>query len=208
MRRERPSRGRNRTAEFDPDLADPVGVPHSQAPLYLSHRVASLPPKHEERPMIVHDLSTDVVSKMIRSDLAGATEEPPSQIEPFDFCGCTCGVASFIGSPPWEFHSSGDEVLHVLAGSSKLTVRQEGEEGLLPQKRGARRRDDAAHDPPRGWPPLLGRSRILETRSILWRLATTATHTHLGRPPGCHEGLLRGIFTHRPRRHPSAAERR
>jgi quercetin dioxygenase-like cupin family protein len=65
---------------------------------------------------------------MIRSDLAGVTEEPPSQIEPFDFCGCTCGVASFIGRPPWEFHSSGDEVLHVLAGSSKLTVRQEGEE--------------------------------------------------------------------------------
>jgi mannose-6-phosphate isomerase-like protein (cupin superfamily) len=65
---------------------------------------------------------------MIRSDLAGATEEPPSQIEPFDFCGCTCGVASFIGRPPWEFHSSGDEVLNVLAGSSKLTVRQEGEE--------------------------------------------------------------------------------
>ena len=78
--------------------------------------------------MIVYDLSTDAVSKMIRSDLAGATEEPPSQIEPFDFCGCTCGVASFIGRPPWEFHSSGDKVLHVLAGSSKLTVRQEGEE--------------------------------------------------------------------------------
>ena len=65
--------------------------------------------------MIVHDLSTDAVSKMIRSDLAGATEEPPSQIEPFDFHGCTCGVASFIGRPPWEFHSSDDELLHVLA---------------------------------------------------------------------------------------------
>ena len=164
--------------------------------------------------MIVHDLSTDALSKMIRSDLAGATEEPPSQIEPFDFCGCTCGVASFIGRPPWEFHSSGDEVLHVLAGSSKLTVRQEGEElvrtvargrsrdhpeGLLAQKRGARRCDDAAHDPPRGWPPLLGRSRILEARPILWCLATTATHTHLGRPPGCHEGLLRGMERTRSR---------
>ena len=77
--------------------------------------------------MIVHDLSTDAVSKMIRSDLAGATEEPRSQIESFDFHGCTCGVASFIGRPPWEFHSS-DELLHVLAGSSQLTVRQESEE--------------------------------------------------------------------------------
>ena len=65
--------------------------------------------------MIVHDLSTDAVIKMIRSDLAGATEEPPSQIEPFDFHGCTCGVASFIGRPPREFHSSDDELLHVLA---------------------------------------------------------------------------------------------
>jgi hypothetical protein len=74
--------------------------------------------------MIVHDLSTDAVSKMIRSDLAGATEEPPSQIEPFDFHGCICGVASFIGRPPWEFHSSDDELLHVLSGSSQLTVRQ------------------------------------------------------------------------------------
>ena len=64
--------------------------------LYLSHGGVSLPPKHEERPMIVHDLSTDAVGKMIRSDLAGATEEPPSQIEPFDFHGCICGVASFI----------------------------------------------------------------------------------------------------------------
>ena len=70
--------------------------------------------------MIVHDLSTDAVIKMIRSDLAGATEEPPSQIEPFDFHGCTCGVASFIGRPPREFHSSDDELLHVLAGSSQL----------------------------------------------------------------------------------------
>src|SRR6516225_8957239 len=103
-------------------------VPHSQAPLYLSHGGVSLRPKHEERPMIVHDLSTDAVSKMIRSDLAGATEEPPSQIEPFDFHGCICGVASFIGRRPWEFHSSDDELLHVLAGSSQLTVRQGGEE--------------------------------------------------------------------------------
>jgi hypothetical protein len=68
--------------------------------------------------MIVHDLSTDAVSKMIRSDLARATEEP------FDFHGCICGVASFIGRPPWEFHSSDDELLHVLSGSSQLTVRQ------------------------------------------------------------------------------------
>src|SRR6516162_4284214 len=105
-----------------------VSVPHSQAPLYLSHGSASFRPKHEERPMIVHDLSTDAVSKMIRSDLAGATEEPPSQIEPFDFHGCICGVASFIGRPPWEFHPSDDELLHVLAGSSQLTVRQGGEE--------------------------------------------------------------------------------
>src|SRR5215813_14467 len=114
--------------QTDPGPGGARRCPRSQAPLYLSHGGVSLRPKHGERPMIVHDLSTDAVGKMIRSHLAGATEEPPSQIEPFDFHGCICGVASFIGRPPWEFHSSDDELLHVLAGSSQLTVRQGGEE--------------------------------------------------------------------------------
>ena len=116
---------------------------------------------------------------MIRSDLAGATEEPPSQIEPFDFHGCICGVASFIGRPPWEFHSSDDELLHVLAGSSQLvrTLRA-GDLVIIPK--GCWHRNEAPegvtmlHITPReGGPPLLGRSRILETRPILWRLATS-----------------------------------
>jgi uncharacterized cupin superfamily protein len=77
--------------------------------------------------MIVHHLSADVVSRMIRSDLAAAKEEPPSPIGTFDFHGCTCGVASFTGSPPWEFHA-GDELLHILDGGCRFTVRQNGEE--------------------------------------------------------------------------------
>jgi mannose-6-phosphate isomerase-like protein (cupin superfamily) len=77
--------------------------------------------------VIVYDLGLDAVGKMTRIDLATATEEPPSAIAPFEFHGCTCGVASFIGRPPWEFHAD-DELLHVLSGSSRLTVRREGEE--------------------------------------------------------------------------------
>jgi len=60
---------------------------------------------------------------MIRVDLAKVNEEPPSPIGYFEFGGCTCGVASFAGMPPWELHNAGDELLHVLAGESRLTIR-------------------------------------------------------------------------------------
>jgi uncharacterized cupin superfamily protein len=75
--------------------------------------------------VIVHDLSPDAVSKIIPVDLASATEEPPSQIGNFDFHGCVCGVGSFVGRPPWELHFTGDELLHILAGECRLTVREE-----------------------------------------------------------------------------------
>jgi mannose-6-phosphate isomerase-like protein (cupin superfamily) len=60
---------------------------------------------------------------MDRADLANATEEPPSPIGYFDFHGCICGVASFVGRPPWEYHTD-DELLHILDGESELTVRR------------------------------------------------------------------------------------
>jgi hypothetical protein len=47
--------------------------------------------------VIVHDLSPEAVSDMIRVDLANATEEPPSPIGYFDFHGCLCGIGSFVG---------------------------------------------------------------------------------------------------------------
>ena len=75
--------------------------------------------------MIVHDLSPAAVDKMIPVDLASATEEPPSPIGTFDFHDCVCGVGSFVGRPPWELHPAGDELLHILAGECRLTVRQE-----------------------------------------------------------------------------------
>jgi mannose-6-phosphate isomerase-like protein (cupin superfamily) len=84
--------------------------------------------------MIVYDLSPNAVSKMIRVDLANATEEPPSPIGFFDFHDCLCGVGSFIGRPPWELHTAGDELLHILGGECELTVRQGGVEN----KRGLR----------------------------------------------------------------------
>jgi len=75
--------------------------------------------------MIVHDLGPDAVGRMIRTDLATATEEPPSPIGTFDFHGCICGIASYSGRPPWEFHPA-DELLHILEGGCRLTVRQDG----------------------------------------------------------------------------------
>jgi mannose-6-phosphate isomerase-like protein (cupin superfamily) len=74
--------------------------------------------------VIVHDLSPDAVGTMIPVDLAGATEEPASPIGTFDFHGCVCGIASFAGQPPWELHTTGDELLHILAGECQLTVRE------------------------------------------------------------------------------------
>ena len=78
--------------------------------------------------MIVHDLSPNAVGNMIPVDLADATEEPPSPIGYFDFHDCLCGVGSFIGRPPWELHTAGDELLHILAGECVLTVREEAGE--------------------------------------------------------------------------------
>jgi mannose-6-phosphate isomerase-like protein (cupin superfamily) len=72
--------------------------------------------------MNVYDLSAAAIRKMARVDLATVTEEPASAIGNFDFHGCTCGVASFVGQPPWELHDGGDELLHILAGQSMLTV--------------------------------------------------------------------------------------
>ncbi len=73
--------------------------------------------------MDVFDLSIDALDRMERVDLANAEEEPSSPIGHFDFHGCVCGVASFTGRPPWEWHDD-DELLHVLAGESELTIRK------------------------------------------------------------------------------------
>jgi mannose-6-phosphate isomerase-like protein (cupin superfamily) len=74
----------------------------------------------------VYDLSPDEVRRMIRVDLAGATEEPASPISAFEFHGCTGGIGSFVGRPPWERHNGGDELLFILSGSSTLTVHEPG----------------------------------------------------------------------------------
>jgi len=78
--------------------------------------------------MITRDLSPRAVEAMARIDLAHVTEEPPSAIEPFEFHGCLCGIASIVGRPPWELHTGGDELLQVLSGRTRLTIREPGGE--------------------------------------------------------------------------------
>jgi uncharacterized cupin superfamily protein len=73
---------------------------------------------------IVRDLSAGSMAAWPTVDLAQATEEPPSAVAPFEFHGCTCGVASFKGRPPWERHTVGDELIYVLSGWCRLTVRE------------------------------------------------------------------------------------
>lgn len=86
--------------------------------------------------MIVHNLGPDVVKNMVPVDLATVEEEPTSPIGRFDFNQSQCGVASFIGSPPWEFHPEGDELLHILSGECQLTVRNADAEEICALKQG------------------------------------------------------------------------
>jgi mannose-6-phosphate isomerase-like protein (cupin superfamily) len=76
----------------------------------------------------IYELSAAALGKMVRVDLATVDREPDSPIGHFDFHDCTCGVASFIGQPPWELHDAGDELLHVLSGTTELTLLVDGEE--------------------------------------------------------------------------------
>jgi mannose-6-phosphate isomerase-like protein (cupin superfamily) len=61
---------------------------------------------------------------MKRFDLAELRAEPESPIGRFAFHDCECGLASFVGRPPWEYHDDDDddELLLILAGESELTV--------------------------------------------------------------------------------------
>jgi mannose-6-phosphate isomerase-like protein (cupin superfamily) len=76
--------------------------------------------------VIVYDLGPEAVGQMIRVDLAQSDAPPESPIGEFAFHGCTCGIGSFSGRPPWERHSGGDELLLVLAGETELTVLEGG----------------------------------------------------------------------------------
>ena len=78
--------------------------------------------------MNVYELSAAAVARMVPVDLATLDREPDSPIGHFDFHGCTCGVASFVGQPPWELHDGGDELLHILAGECDLRLRRDGVE--------------------------------------------------------------------------------
>lgn len=75
---------------------------------------------------VIRDLSAAAVAKMTPVHLADVTGPPAGLIEPFVFHGCECGVASFKGQPPWELHTAGDELIHILAGGTRLTVRIAG----------------------------------------------------------------------------------
>jgi quercetin dioxygenase-like cupin family protein len=84
----------------------------------------------------VHNVGPDVVNSMARVDLATVDEEPASLIGRFDFNLSQCGVASFTGSPPWELHPEGDELLHILSGECRLTLRNGGSEETCTLKQG------------------------------------------------------------------------
>jgi mannose-6-phosphate isomerase-like protein (cupin superfamily) len=76
----------------------------------------------------VYELNSAAVGRMTPVNLATLGGAPDSPIGEFDFHGCVCGVASFVGQPPWELHTIGDELIHVLAGETELTLISDGAE--------------------------------------------------------------------------------
>jgi mannose-6-phosphate isomerase-like protein (cupin superfamily) len=78
-------------------------------------------------PVIVHDLSPEAVRAMTQVDLSQVTSRPGSPIGEHAFHDCRFGIGSFVGCPHWERHNGGDELLFVLAGTSNLSVLEDGE---------------------------------------------------------------------------------
>jgi mannose-6-phosphate isomerase-like protein (cupin superfamily) len=70
----------------------------------------------------IHDLSSEAVEAMIPADLAAMTAPPNSPVEEFTLNESICGIGCFVGQPPWECHTVGDELLHVLAGETEFTI--------------------------------------------------------------------------------------
>src|SRR5436190_23059548 len=77
---------------------------------------------HRRCPMKVHDVSSEALASMLPTDLATVNEPPDSPIGEFPFNNSTCGIGCFVGQPPWECHTAGDELLHVLVGTTRLTT--------------------------------------------------------------------------------------
>jgi mannose-6-phosphate isomerase-like protein (cupin superfamily) len=104
----------------------PSAVGRSSSVICSRSGSSSSPESRLERSvvMIVHDLTPDTVAAMPQVDLGTVSEEPPGPIPLFAFHGCTGGIASTIGSGPWELHTAGDELLHVLRGETHFTVRE------------------------------------------------------------------------------------
>ncbi len=69
---------------------------------------------------------------------ADTTEEEAdaafAMLAPFDTGGVFTG--SFIGDSPWERHTDGDELVHILKGSTELTILTRDGEKTLSMKAG------------------------------------------------------------------------
>ena len=78
---------------------------------------------------IVRDLSARSVAAWPTADLAHVSEEPASPIEPFRVLLVLLRRRQLQGQSSLELHTTGDELLYILASSSSLTVR--GPEGEM-----------------------------------------------------------------------------
>jgi len=78
--------------------------------------------------MDVIDVSARTLEGLPELDLRSATvreEGRPEGGELGRFNDCVVGISRFVGQPPWERHPNSDELLHVVAGHSDLTILSE-----------------------------------------------------------------------------------
>jgi quercetin dioxygenase-like cupin family protein len=69
----------------------------------------------------VHAVGGGLAELIIRPGMSEANAERSMQyLAPFN--QCTLGVVRFSGQTPWERHPEGDELLHVLAGETRVTL--------------------------------------------------------------------------------------
>lgn len=74
--------------------------------------------------------------------LEGRTPDTPdeemdnvfAELAPFDTGGVFTG--SFVGESPWERHTAGDELVHILKGRAELTIMTDEGEEILDLKAG------------------------------------------------------------------------
>lgn len=89
--------------------------------------------------MDVIDVSASALEALPELDLQSPAVRvgAPPDTDRGRFNDCVVGVSRFVGEPPWERPPMSDEMLHVVAGHSDLTILTEDGPVTLPLEAGS-----------------------------------------------------------------------